>query len=382
MDTAHHHDHKNCSSVEKEKEELAKNIQKGITDLPLEQKARLVAINYYLNQKKQLDDELEVKMKELTLLYEQKSQPLLAEQSKIITGERLPEETEVKELEVHLKDDEKAQKETVLKSTVALPKYWFKCLMNCSMLKNEIFEKDEEALEKLTKITYNPIKTGVLEIKFEFSDNEYFTNTTLTKTIHTQSPDDEPKSSEGTTIQWKEGKNLTKKKVKKTQKNKKTGAKRVVEKEVDDESFFNFFNTVESLGEEKADDEDEDAQKQEDRLNIDYDIARTLVDEIIPYSLEYYLNVKVEDDEDFDDEEDIDELDEEEDEVEDIPKVIFLFFLLSFLLFSKKQPQPLFGIHQMEFSKPEQLLIKYITKLRIFQIFKSLTKTEDPLGQI
>lgn len=200
MDTAHHHDHKNCSSVEKEKEELAKNIQKGITDLPLEQKARLVALNSLLNQKKQLDDELEVKMKELTLLYEQKSQPLLAEQSKIITGERLPEESEVQDLETHLKEEEKAQKETALKSTAALPKYWFKCLMNCSMLKNEILEKDEEALEKVTKITYNPVKTGTLEIIFEFSENDYFTNTTLTKTIYTQGQDDEPKSSEGTKI--------------------------------------------------------------------------------------------------------------------------------------------------------------------------------------
>lgn len=101
---------------------------------------------------------------------------------------------------------------------------------------------------------------------------------------------------------------MTKKKVKKTQKNKKTGAKRVVEKEVDDESFFNFFNTVEALeGDDKEDEDDEDAQKQEERLNIDYDIARTLVDEVIPYSLEYYLNVKVEDDEDFDDEDDIEE---------------------------------------------------------------------------
>lgn len=30
-------------------------------------------------------------------------------------------------------------------------------------------------------------------------------------------------------------------------------------------------------------------------MDIDYDIARTIIDEIIPYSLEYYLGVKIND---------------------------------------------------------------------------------------
>lgn len=31
-------------------------------------------------------------------------------------------------------------------------------------------------------------------------------------------------------------------------------------------------------------------------MDIDYDLARMIVDEIIPYSLEYYLGVKIDDD--------------------------------------------------------------------------------------
>lgn len=30
----------------------------------------------------------------------------------------------------------------------------------------------------------------------------------------------------------------------------------------------------------------------EEKMNIDYDIARAIIDEVLPYSLEYYLNVR------------------------------------------------------------------------------------------
>lgn len=61
--------------------------------------------------------------------------------------------------------------------------------------------------------------------------------------------EDEPLKGDGTEINWNTGKNITKKQVKKTQKNKKSGAKRVITKEVEDESFFNLFKTI-SLDEE------------------------------------------------------------------------------------------------------------------------------------
>lgn len=49
-------------------------------------------------------------------------------------------------------------------------------------------------------------------------------------------------------------------------------------------------------------------------MDIDYDIARMIIDEIIPYSLEYYLGVKINDD--YDDIEDLD-ADSEESENSD-----------------------------------------------------------------
>jgi nucleosome assembly protein 1-like 1 len=53
-----------------------------------------------------------------------------------------------------------------------------------------------------------------------------------------------PLRSEGTIIDWSDGKNVTRKTVKRKQKNKKSGMQRTVPKEIDAESFFNFFKSI------------------------------------------------------------------------------------------------------------------------------------------
>lgn len=62
----------------------------------------------------------------------------------------------------------------------------------------------------------------------------------MTVTLEYES-EDQVKSVKGTTIEWKEGKDPTKKKIKKKQKHKKTGETRTVVKTVDADSFFNIF---------------------------------------------------------------------------------------------------------------------------------------------
>lgn len=54
-----------------------------------------------------------------------------------------------------------------------------------------------------------------------------------------------PIRTKGSKINWKEGKCITKKISKKKQRNKKTGATRVVEKEVKAATFFHFFDEME-----------------------------------------------------------------------------------------------------------------------------------------
>lgn len=138
--------------------------------------------------------------------------------------------------------------------------------MQCAeVLGTEITQKDTQCLKHLQSVKYRTESNeekgeGQWHFEFHFSENEYFTNTVLTKTVIYDIDENRPIGSVGCEIQWKEGKNLTKKTVQKKQKNKKSGQQRTISKEVADESFFNFFLTIE-IDEDKfenMDDEDVD----------------------------------------------------------------------------------------------------------------------------
>lgn len=116
-----------------------------------------------------------------------------------------------------LNDEEKAKLSEHKENKEAISGYWLKALKNCDMIAPEIKEKDEEILEKITKIEYIPIDEEGLKFKvvLHFSENEFFENDTLTKEFILKD-DDEPEAGNGTEINWKEGKNITVKTVKKT----------------------------------------------------------------------------------------------------------------------------------------------------------------------
>jgi nucleosome assembly protein 1-like 1 len=63
-------------SAEIEEEEVSVQIEKGIKALDLPLKIKAVALNHYLEKKKELDEELEKEMKALTLKYEKLSEPI------------------------------------------------------------------------------------------------------------------------------------------------------------------------------------------------------------------------------------------------------------------------------------------------------------------
>lgn len=74
-------------------------------------------------------------------------------------------------------------------------------MKNCDMLAPEIKEKDEDVLEHLEKIEYTPDQENPLkfELVFTFSANEWFENTTLSKTFELKD-DDEPLKGSGSEI--------------------------------------------------------------------------------------------------------------------------------------------------------------------------------------
>jgi len=97
----------------------------------------------------------------------------------------------------------------------------------------------------------------------------------------------------GQVINWKEGKDVTKKKIKKKQKNKKTKETRTISKTVPDESFFNVFESkkIPEGYEDKDDEEDEDSETEKTMQALDeaHDAANDLYDMYEGEALEYYL---------------------------------------------------------------------------------------------
>lgn len=253
----------------------------------------------------------------------------------MISGVRAPTEQELKAFEEYLTDEEKGQKDSILANLKPLPEYWLKVLQNDPMISMHIWcklwliltiethinENDEKALKHLTKIDYKYSEDAATPHNFtvtmHFTPNEYFDNEVLTTTFIMREPRDILET-KGTEVNWKEGKNFTKKTVTKKQKNKKTGQTRTVTKEEDVPSFFGFFKSIVAPEEDKELDEEEE-QLQNDILD-QMDIAYSLIEEAVPFSLEYYLGVRkdymggYEDDEDYDDEDDDDDDDDDEDE--------------------------------------------------------------------
>ena len=69
------------------------------------------------------------------------------------------------------------------------------------------------------------------DLKFTFEKNDYFDNEVLKKSF-IMTKQNIIEKCEGTEIAWKDGKNVTEKKIKKKQKNKKTAQSRTITKTV------------------------------------------------------------------------------------------------------------------------------------------------------
>lgn len=158
-------------------------------------------------------------------------------------------------------------------------------------------------------------KNKTLDVKFYFLSNEWFTNEVLN--IQITYSGEEPVKSVSDKVNWKEGKNITQKKVSKKQKSKKTGKTRTIDKVVTTESFFNIF------GDFSAEEFEMPEENAETAPEMNLFIVSGTIDEILemaPYSLEYFLDVHPEEEEsDMEDEDDEDD-DEEDDESDDDDK--------------------------------------------------------------
>lgn len=124
-------------------------------------------------------------------------------------------------------------------------------------------------------------------------DNDHFTPCDLSTTLIYES-EDRVREIKGTKIEWLEGKDPTKKKIKKKQKHKKTGETRTVVKTVDAQSFFNVFTDRTLPNKDEVDSEEENETL--DKIDEVQQIVEDFHDLLVPEALEYYLGLN----EDFD----------------------------------------------------------------------------------
>jgi nucleosome assembly protein 1-like 1 len=238
------------------------------------------------------DTGFETEYSELKYKYDTQYFVLYNEISKIVRGESSPAITS--------EEAERYGLDTAAEVTnEGIPDYWRKVLKNSNYF--TINEKDELILEFLRDVRLVPIEGKKLDftMEFEFRPNEYFTNTLLTKSFFHDSKTDDVEKTVGSSITWaSQDKNpriaIKNKKVKKGKKIEVKKTETIVP------SFFDIF----------ADQTKEDLPSNEGTF---------FKDDLLPNSLEYYLNIMddFEDDEDEDDEDEEDEDEDDEDDEED-----------------------------------------------------------------
>ncbi|KAJ8102561.1 hypothetical protein POJ06DRAFT_235527 [Lipomyces tetrasporus] len=318
-----------------------------IESLPGPVKDRISGLKGLQKDHAALESEFRKEILELEKKYAEKYKPLYERRAKIVTGEVEPSEEEiaagkeedadeedVKEEEAPDAEEEEEEEEEVEspipKDAKGIPEFWLTAMKNVPALAETITDKDEEALKYLSDIQVEFIEQPGFKLVFEFAENEFFSNSLITKTYFYQDEttfdgDYIYDHAVGDKIEWKDGKNLTVRVEKKKQRNKHTKATRTVEKLIPIESFFNFFSPP--IAPEDDEDEAEIPEDLEERLQLDYQLGEEVKEKLIPRAIDWYTGEALDYDEldqldpddleEYEDEEDDDEEDDDEDEEDD-----------------------------------------------------------------
>ncbi|XP_076350645.1 nucleosome assembly protein 1-like 4 isoform X2 [Tachypleus tridentatus] len=229
----------------------------------------------------------------------------------------LPEELKKK---INLEPKENEVKSEPEKDVKGIPDFWLTTFKNVEIIAEMIQEHDEPILKNLTDVKVKLSQSNPMgfTLEFYFKPNEYFYNSVLTKEYEMRCvpEDDDPFSFEGPeiikckgcTIDWKKGKNVTMKSIKKKQKHKSRGSVRTVTKTVQNDSFFNFFNPPIVPADEEQIDEDTQVL-----LAADFEIGHFIRERIVPKGVLYFTGEALQDG-DFEEEEGEEEEDEEKDD--------------------------------------------------------------------
>jgi len=315
-----------------------------IQSLPPQVKRRLKSLKKLQLEATKIEAKFYEEVHDLECKYHKLYLPLYTKRTQITKGEHEPteeecdfpsdsedEETELSEDvkdKAKIEDEKKDEvKETKDENVTGIPSFWLTIFKNVEMLAEMVQENDEPVLELLDDVTISLTEKAPMgfTLHFHFKENDYFTNSELTKTyeMKCEPMEEDPFSFEGPeifkckgcTIDWKKGKNLTVKQVKKKQKHKNKGNVRTITKQVKADSFFNFFDPPTVPDDPKAE-VDEETQA---ILTADFEIGHYIRERIVPRAVLYFTGEALEEDSDFEEEESDDEGDDDDDGSDDDP---------------------------------------------------------------
>ncbi|XP_076374198.1 nucleosome assembly protein 1 isoform X2 [Tachypleus tridentatus] len=227
---------------------------------------------------------------------------------------------ELKNINLQNKSEDREKSKSVKDDVKGIPSFWLTTFKNVEIIGERIQDHDEPILKNLTDVKVKLSQTNPMGfmLEFHFKANEYFNNSILTKEYEMRCAPEEndpfcfegPEifKSKGCTIDWKRGKNVTVKTIKKKQKHKSHGSVRTITKTVQNDSFFNFFSPPSVPVDEEQLDEDTQVL-----LAADFEIGHFIKERIIPKAVLYFTGEALEDEE-FEEEEDEDEKDSDEDD--------------------------------------------------------------------
>ena len=296
-----------------------------IESLPAPVRRRVAGLKGVQKEHTKLEAAFQEEVLQLEKKYLAKYTPLYEKRAKIVNGISEPSEEEVQAGEKDDEENEQATKSEGGEDTKAaadlkgVPEFWLSAMKNQVSLAELITDRDEAALRHLTDIRMEYLEKPGFRLIFEFSDNDFIANKTITKTYFYQEESSYGGEfiydhAEGEKIEWKVGKDLTVKVESKKQRNKNTKQTRIIKKTVPTESFFNFFNPPKAPKDGESVSSEDDI---EERLELDYTIGEDIKEKLIPHAVSWFTGEALQFEELDDDEEGLEDEDDDEDDDEE-----------------------------------------------------------------
>jgi nucleosome assembly protein 1-like 1 len=211
-----------------------------VESLPASVRRRVAGLKGIQKEHAKYEAEFQEEVLLLEKKYFAKFTPLYQKRAAIVNGKAEPSDDEIKEGEIPETEQAEAaegdeakpaekeaekEAETPAEPVDGIPEFWLSAMKNQGALAEMITDRDEAALKHLVDIRMEYLDKPGFRLIFEFAENEFFENKTLTKTYYYQTEsgyggDFIYDHAEGDKVEWKAGKDLTVRVESKKQRNK------------------------------------------------------------------------------------------------------------------------------------------------------------------